>query len=375
MRINKILWPSIALLAGLNSQVSVAKSYDDNDETLVVVATAEQVLKQQPGVSIITSEDIKKTPPVNDLSDIIRKMPGVNLTGNSASGTRGNNRQIDIRGMGPENTLILIDGVPVTSRNSVRYSWRGERDTRGDTNWVPPEQVERIEVIRGPAAARYGSGAAGGVVNIITKRPSNDWHGSLSLYTNQPESSDEGATHRTNFSLSGPLAGDALTMHLYGNLNKTDADSWDINSSAGTKNAAGHEGVRNKDINGVVSWKLNPQQILDFEAGYSRQGNIYAGDTQNSSSSAVTENLAKSRKETNRLYRQNYGIAHNGIWDWGQSRFGVYYEKTNNNRMNEGLSGGSEGRILADEKFTTNRLSSWRTSGEINIPQIGRAHV
>ncbi len=60
MRINKILWPSIALLAGLNSQVSVAKSYDDNDETLVVVATAEQVLKQQPGVSIITSEDIKR---------------------------------------------------------------------------------------------------------------------------------------------------------------------------------------------------------------------------------------------------------------------------------------------------------------------------
>lgn len=98
-------------------------------------------------------------------------MPGVNLTGNSASGTRGNNRQIDIRGMGPENTLVLIDGVPVTSRNSVRYSWRGERDTRGDTNWVPPEMVERIEVIRGPAAARYGSGAAGGVVNIITKRP------------------------------------------------------------------------------------------------------------------------------------------------------------------------------------------------------------
>ncbi|MFP3142823.1 TonB-dependent receptor plug domain-containing protein, partial [Escherichia coli] len=142
MRINKILWSLTVLLVGLNSQVSVAKSSDDdNDETLVVEATAEQVLKQQPGVSVITSEDIKKTPPVNDLSDIIRKMPGVNLTGNSASGTRGNNRQIDIRGMGPENTLILIDGVPVTSRNSVRYSWRGERDTRGDTNWVPPEQA------------------------------------------------------------------------------------------------------------------------------------------------------------------------------------------------------------------------------------------
>lgn len=81
MRINKILWSLTVLLVGLNSQVSVAKSSDDdNDETLVVEATAEQVLKQQPGVSVITSEDIKKTPPVNDLSDIIRKMPGVNLS-------------------------------------------------------------------------------------------------------------------------------------------------------------------------------------------------------------------------------------------------------------------------------------------------------
>ncbi|WP_166798479.1 TonB-dependent receptor plug domain-containing protein, partial [Pseudomonas aeruginosa] len=66
----------------------------------VVLGTAEQELKQAPGVSIITAEDIRKRPPVNDLSEIIRTMPGVNLTGNSSSGQRGNNRQIDIRGMG-----------------------------------------------------------------------------------------------------------------------------------------------------------------------------------------------------------------------------------------------------------------------------------
>ena len=69
---------------------------------------------------------------------------------------------------------ILIDGKPVTSRNSVRLGWRGERDTRGDTSWVPPEIIERIEVIRGPAAARYGNGAAGGVVNIITKKTGDE---------------------------------------------------------------------------------------------------------------------------------------------------------------------------------------------------------
>nr|WP_240931573.1 TonB-dependent receptor plug domain-containing protein [Azotobacter chroococcum] len=90
----------------------------------------------------------------------------------------------------------MIDGKPVRSRNSVRMGRSGERNTRGDTNWVPAELVERIEVLRGPAAARYGSGAAGGVVNIITKAPTEKTHGSLSWYANSPESEYEGQTRR-----------------------------------------------------------------------------------------------------------------------------------------------------------------------------------
>lgn len=365
--------PSAAvLLAGLITTTAVTAAEEQSDklaEGESMIVTAEQELKQQPGVSTITADDIRKTPPVNDLSDIIRKMPGVNLTGNSASGSRGNNRQIDIRGMGPENTLILVDGVPVTSRNSVRYSWRGERDTRGDTNWVPPEMVERIEVIRGPAAARYGSGAAGGVVNIITKRPTNDWHGSLSLYTNQPENEKEGATKRTNFSLSGPLAGDVLTMRLYGNLNKTDADDFDINTRENGSYAAGREGVRNKDINAIVSWKMTPLQMLDFSYGYSRQGNIYAGDTQYSNGNKSKNGLVESLygEETNRLYRQSYGITHNGIWDWGQSRLGFNYEKTDNTRLKEGTTGSVEGMINSTT-YSTSRLESYRANGEVSFP-------
>ncbi|EOC5770847.1 TonB-dependent siderophore receptor [Cronobacter sakazakii] len=359
---------AVASLLGGGTGFTQAAEMNDGD-VMVVQATAEQALKQQPGVSIITAEDIEKDPPVNDLSDIIRKMPGVNLTGNSASGSRGNNRQIDIRGMGPENTLILVDGVPVSSRNAVRYSWRGERDTRGDTNWVPAEMVERIEVLRGPAAARYGSGAAGGVVNIITKRPTNDWHGSLSLFTNQPENDKEGATRRANVSLSGPLAGDALTMRLYGNINKTDADDYDINTAQNGSYAAGREGVRNKDINSVISWKITPEQMLDFEYGYSRQGNIYAGDTQNSNSNASPNGLVPSLygHETNRMYRQSYGITHNGLWDWGQSKTGFYYEKTNNTRLQEGTTGRVEG-MITDDKYTTSRLENYRASSEINVP-------
>jgi len=362
--------PIALFLAGMLTSPAFAAETTEklaDDESMIV--TAEQELKQQPGVSTITAEDIKKNPPVNDLSDIIRKMPGVNLTGNGASGSRGNNRQIDIRGMGPENTLVMIDGVPVSSRNSVRYSWRGERDSRGDTNWVPAEMVERIEVIRGPAAARYGSGAAGGVVNIITKRPTNDWHGSLSLYTSQPENSKEGDTRRANFNLSGPLAGDALTMRLYGNLNRTDADAFNINTAENGSYAAGREGVRNKDINTVLSWKITPLQIIDFSWGYSRQGNIYAGDTQNSNSNASTDGLVESLygDETNRMYRQSYGIAHNGIWDWGTSKLNLNYEKTNNTRLQEGTAGRTEGMINSDT-YATSRLESYRAGGEINFP-------
>ncbi|WP_343550651.1 TonB-dependent siderophore receptor [Pantoea sp.] len=362
--------PMALFLAGMLTSPAFAAETTEklaDDESMIV--TAEQELKQQPGVSTITAEDIKKNPPVNDLADIIRKMPGVNLTGNGASGSRGNNRQIDIRGMGPENTLVMIDGVPVSSRNSVRYSWRGERDSRGDTNWVPAEMVERIEVIRGPAAARYGSGAAGGVVNIITKRPTNDWHGSLSLYTSQPDNSKEGDTRRANFNLSGPLAGDALTMRMYGNINRTDADAFDINTAENGSYAAGREGVRNKDINTVLSWKITPLQIVDFSYGYSRQGNIYAGDTQNSNSNASTDGLVESLygDETNRLYRQTYGITHNGIWDWGTSKLNFNYEKTNNTRLQEGTAGRTEGMINS-ETYATSRLESYRAGGEINFP-------
>ncbi|EMM6715866.1 ferrienterobactin receptor [Klebsiella aerogenes MGH 62] len=341
------------------------------EETMVVTAEVQNL--QAPGVSTITADEIRKRPPARDVSEIIRTMPGVNLTGNSTSGQRGNNRQIDIRGMGPENTLILIDGKPVTSRNSVRLGWRGERDTRGDTSWVPPEMIERIDVIRGPAAARYGNGAAGGVVNIITKKFDNQWHGSWNAYMNMPEHKDEGATKRTDFSLSGPLGGD-FSFRMYGNLDKTQADAWDINQGHQSERTgiyadtlpAGREGVENKNINGVVRWDFAPMQSLEFEAGYSRQGNLYAGDTQNTNSNdLVKENYGK---ETNRLYRNTYSVTWNGGWDNGVTTSNwVQYEHTRNSRKGEGLAGGTEG-IFSSNQFSDIDLSDVMLHSEVNIP-------
>ncbi|MFT4190760.1 MAG: TonB-dependent siderophore receptor [Comamonas sp.] len=349
-----------------------------------VIGTAENELKQAPGVSVITAENIEKRPPANDLSEIIRTQPGINLTGNSTSGQRGNNRQIDIRGMGPENTLILIDGKPVSSRNSVRYGWRGERDTRGDTNWVPAEEVERIEVIRGPAAARYGNGAAGGVVNIITKDVATETHGSATVHFTQPQHSEDGATRRLNFNLSGPIS-DMLSYRLYGNLSKTGADAYDINAGHTTTRTgiyagtfpAGREGVRNRDLSGRLNLKVNPDHLLSLDAGFSRQGNIYTGDTQNTNNFTTTTagglTTTSQRvqnwlgRETNVMYRENVALTHKGKYDFGTSTSFIQYESTRNTRLNEGLAGGTEG-LFSNDDFSTNKLETITAHAEASLP-------
>lgn len=101
---------------------------------------------------------------------------------------------------------------------------------------------------------------------------------------------------------------------MYGNLDKTGLTRG-ISTGAisparagtyATTLPAGREGVINKDINGVVRWDFAPLQSLELEAGYSRRGNLYAGDTQNTNSDSYTR--SKYGDETNRLYRQNYAL-------------------------------------------------------------------
>ncbi|HFC8839829.1 TPA: FepA family TonB-dependent siderophore receptor [Neisseria subflava] len=337
-------------------------------EVDTVYVTAEKQLQQSLGVSRISKDDIDKRPAANDISEFVRTMPGVNLTGNTATGQRGNKRQIDLRGMGPENTLILIDGKPVNSRQSERISMRGERNTRGDSNWVPVEEIESITVLRGPAATRYGSGAMGGVVNIVTKKVSKEFKGQVNLYANQPQDSKEGATRRIGFNLSGPIIQDTLGFRIYGNLNKTDADAADINAGHGNDSAAGVEGVRNKDIAGRLQWKINPAQTLILDSSYSRQGNIYNGDTQNSNPrSALVNSLADNKAETARLYRSAYSLTHDGAWDWGDTKNVISYERTVNSHLPEGLAGGPEGSYTGLD-FVQSRLKNLRFSSEANIP-------
>ena len=114
-----------------------------------MLGTAEEELRQAPGVSTITAEDLRDRPPANDISDLVRRMPGVNLTGNSASGAYGNNRQIDLRGMGAENTLILIDVQRVRD-----YRQQGRKQQDAHVGGVRREQH------RGDRQADYHAGPA-----------------------------------------------------------------------------------------------------------------------------------------------------------------------------------------------------------------------
>ena len=374
-------FPRLSIISlAVISTFAQAESTQKLDEIQV---TAEEQVKQSLGVSVVTAKDLERNPIENDASEIIAKQPGVTLSTNAPGGARGNKRQVDIRAMGPENTLILVDGKPVKSRNSERYGRNGTRNTRGDTNWVPADAIESIEVLRGPAAARYGSGAMGGVVNIKTKSPTSEYHGSVNLFTEQPEDGKEGYTNRLGFNVSGPLIKDVLGFRLYGNITKTQADALDINSgedafvnnNAGTQDNtryAGREGVRNRDVAGQLVWNITPDQKLTFDAAYSRQGNIYNGDTQNSSvlvnqAMKTSRDLALQHAETSTLYRQSYGLTHEGKWGVLDNRTYFTFDQTRNYHYPEGLLGSTEGAYNGLNK-SVGLLRNYRFSNELYIP-------
>ena len=186
----------------------------------------------------------------------------------------------------------------------------------------------------------------------------------------------DGSSLYETYQLGGPLGGD-FSFRMFGNLDKTQADAWDINQGHQSDRTgayantlpAGREGVENKDINGVVRWDFAPLQSLELEAGYSRQGNLYAGDTQNTNSDAYTR--SKYGDETNRLYRQNYSLTWNGGWDNGVTTSNwVQYEHTRNSRIPEGLAGGTEGKFneKATQDFVDIDLDDVMLHSEVNLP-------
>src|SRR5438128_7535038 len=127
-------------------------------EPVVVTATTVETPAEQLGatVSVITEEDFRTHHYVT-VQDALRSVPGLDVR---QSGSLGKTTSISIRGVDPTKVQVLIDGVRIAS------------PTTGETELsdIPPDLIDRIEIIRGPQSTLYGADAIGGVVNIITKR-------------------------------------------------------------------------------------------------------------------------------------------------------------------------------------------------------------
>ena len=143
---------ALALSAGVVSAEDVVQT-----ETVHVTASrVEQELLDVPmSVSVMTSEDIERESG-KTVADYLDSIPGVEVQNDGSQGLK----RIQIRGESTFRTLVMIDGQKVSEHKSMS----------GTPILVDPSQIERIEVIKGPASVLYGSDAIGGAVNIITKK-------------------------------------------------------------------------------------------------------------------------------------------------------------------------------------------------------------
>jgi vitamin B12 transporter len=130
----------------------------DAKETETTEADADGVPAASVGnsVTIITRKDLERQQ-VRQVADALRSLPGVAV---SRTGGPGHLTQVRIRGAEGNHTLVLIDGVEANSTTDGAF----------DFSNLSAEDIERIEVIRGPMSALYGSNAVGGVISIVTRR-------------------------------------------------------------------------------------------------------------------------------------------------------------------------------------------------------------
>jgi len=129
--------------------------------TVTATGHEEDALTAPASVTVIDREHIQNRAS-DDLLDAVQDTPGLSLSPRQAGGRK----TFSLRGMNDAHTLMLVDGRRISATDDVV----GHSDYQ--YGWVPMSAVERVEVIRGPLSALYGSEALGGVVNVITGKGS-----------------------------------------------------------------------------------------------------------------------------------------------------------------------------------------------------------
>ncbi|MGY6568665.1 MAG: TonB-dependent receptor plug domain-containing protein [Salinarimonas sp.] len=190
--------------------------------------------------TVISGEQLQRNQ-VRYVADALRQVPGFAV---SRTGGHGGFTQLRVRGAEGNHVLVLVDGVEMSETSSGEF----------DFGSLVVDDIERIEVLRGPQSAFWGSNALAGVVNIITRRGERgDWR----VHTRSEVGTD--GTALGGLGISG--GGDNYDLALSGLFRRN--DGFNI-SSFGT----GKDGDRNATLNGRLTIDVSPDLQLDANLRY-----------------------------------------------------------------------------------------------------------
>ena len=188
-------------------------------------------------VSVLDRNDIERSGAVS-LAEVLSRVPGVSI---SQTGGPTSTTGVFIRGAESRFTAVFIDGVRIDSQSTGGATYEA----------IPLSQVDRIEVLRGPAAAIYGSDAIAGVVQIFTRRGEQGFRPSITLGAGSYN------TYDTGVSLSGAEGDVDYAIGL------ADTGSKGFNAiPAGTN--SDRDGYHSRSFSGRFGWKVKPDQKLEL---------------------------------------------------------------------------------------------------------------
>jgi len=241
---------AIALAAAAAGVAGVGVQAAEAPASIVVTATRHPILDVDApaALSVVTRRDIENRGADNVL-EAIRGETGISLQGRAIGGRK----VLSLRGMDSKHTLFLVDGRRVGASDRVI----GHSDFQYD--WVAVEDIERIEIVRGPLSVLYGSEAMGGVVNVITRQPGDSWRWGASAEGSEAEGGRGGDGQRASLRLDGPLGpGLALRAGLAQTRRAALASTADVRISE-------LEGRDKTDGWATLQWRPAPAHQIDLD--------------------------------------------------------------------------------------------------------------
>lgn len=164
--------------------VLAEKSYTTAGLQIVGTRNLNRSATETPvAVEIIPVEQVTSSTGQLDLNQVLQFVsPAFNSNRQSGADGADHTDPATLRGLGPDQTLVLINGKRRHQSSLVNlYGTRGRGNTGTDLNTIPAAAIDRIEILRDGAAAQYGSDAIAGVINIVLKQSTDEFSGNLNL--------------------------------------------------------------------------------------------------------------------------------------------------------------------------------------------------